>query len=62
MSDVYEVEAIIKHRKNRDTNKDEYLVSWKNYEEPTWEPAENLTNCKRKLRAFHLSVRFIFKL
>ena len=38
--DVYEVEEIIESRKaGRST---QYLVKWKGYDEPTWEPQKNI--------------------
>jgi len=45
----FEVERILRHRKIRGpkkTWKTEFQVQWKGYEEPTWEPEENLTNAK----------------
>lgn len=52
MDNVYEVEAIIGHRKNNSNN--EYLVQWKGFpkEDATWEPAENLTDCKKAINDF----------
>lgn len=39
---VYEVESIIDRRDN------EFLIKWKGYDEPTWEPLENLS-CNEKI-------------
>jgi hypothetical protein len=42
--DVYEVERILEKRKGRDFGeKDMYLIKWVGYEEPTWEPEENVS-------------------
>ncbi len=51
----FEVEAILEHRGEEQDR--EYLVKWKDYEEPTWEPAENLEHCPRRLRAYHRAMR-----
>jgi hypothetical protein len=37
--DYYEVEAVLSDRTNEQTGDPEYLVKWKGYDEPTWEPA-----------------------
>jgi len=37
----YEVEKVIKYCKERD----EYLIKWRGYRKPTYEPIENLGNC-----------------
>ena len=37
---IWQVETILKHKKMKSGNK--YLVKWKNYDEPTWEPQKNL--------------------
>ena len=52
----YEVEAILDIRGSG--RQREYLVQWKGRPPSgaTWEPLENLTNCKRLLRAFHYAV------
>ena len=49
----YEVEAILAERIRRGIIT-EYLVKWKGYttENNTWEPEENITNAKDKLRKF----------
>ena len=52
-NNIYEVEKILKRKKSR--NKDEnyiYLVKWKDYDEPTWEPEINLNNCDMLLNDF----------
>jgi len=56
----WEVEKIILHRtrtvKNLKTKKleqkKEYLLKWKGYENPTWEPEENLANCQKLLKEY----------
>ena len=58
----YEVEKIVKERivqkKNLKTRKIEpvleYLVQWVGYKQRTWEPIENLENCKEALGEFLL--------
>lgn len=51
---VYEVERILDHRKVQN-GKILYLVKWKGWpnESSTWEPEENLTNCKQMLGNYH---------
>ena len=48
----YEVESILNHRENR--GKLEYFVHWKGYPETerTWEPANQLTHCKRLIALY----------
>ncbi len=56
----WEVEKIIAHRtrtvkniKNKKLEqKKEYLLKWKGYENPTWEPEENLVNCQKLLKEY----------
>ena len=50
--DEFEVEKILAHRTTR--NETEYLVKWLGYDnsENTWEPEDNLTNCKQKLQKY----------
>jgi transposase InsO family protein len=58
---VFEVERILERRlgpplKNSNIDgPEEYLVKWKGYpnSENTWEPKNNLSNCKQLLRQFH---------
>ena len=50
-SQVFEVEEIQNIMK-----KDEgvyYLVKWKGYAVPSWQPEDNLVNCTEALRDFH---------
>jgi histone-lysine N-methyltransferase SUV39H len=51
---VYEVEKILDHRKAQN-GEILYLVKWKAWprESSTWEPEENLTNCKATLKHYH---------
>jgi histone-lysine N-methyltransferase SUV39H len=50
---VYEVEKILDHRKAQN-GEVLYLVKWKGWprENSTWEPEENLTNCKQTLKNY----------
>jgi cell fate (sporulation/competence/biofilm development) regulator YlbF (YheA/YmcA/DUF963 family) len=48
--DEYDVESIKDLRKRN--GKVQYLVYWKGYRTPTWEPVENLNNCKDVLDKF----------
>src|SRR6202012_1915218 len=48
--DEYDVESIKDLRKRN--GKVQYLVYWKGYRTPTWEPVENLNNCKDILDKF----------
>ena len=49
--DVYEVDHISDCWKKRDGLY--YLVHWKGYPNPTWEPLKNLSGCKESLQDFH---------
>jgi len=42
--DYYEVEAVLSDRINEQTTEPEYLVKWKGYDEPTWEPARVISH------------------
>ncbi|CAG8451728.1 13032_t:CDS:2 [Funneliformis caledonium] len=53
--DEYEVEAIENHKYV--DGKNYYRVKWKGYDERTWEPSQNLNNCKEKLHEYKLGVR-----
>lgn len=46
----FEVERIIGY--NDDTGM--YLIKWAGYDEKTWEPRENLTNCQDMLKKYEL--------
>jgi histone-lysine N-methyltransferase SUV39H len=50
----YEVEKIVDHRRVQN-GRIHYLVKWKGWskENNTWEPEENLTNCKQMLINYH---------
>lgn len=56
-SQVYEVEAILDHRKKG--RRVEFLVKWKGYdnEHNTWEPKTNLTNCQDLLVPFETKLK-----
>jgi len=51
---VYEVERILDHHKVQN-GEILYLVKWKGWpkESSTWEPVENLINCKQSLKSYH---------
>ena len=51
----FEVERILNVRYGQYRETEEYLVKWKGYpdSENTWEPIQNLTNCKQLLQEFH---------
>lgn len=59
----WEVESILKERTKKTKDKKtgrilqvkEYLVKWIGYDDPTWEPEENLENCQEILKDFLLS-------
>ena len=46
----YEVETVLKKRHRK--GKPEYFVKWKNYDETTWEPLDNLLNAKDMIDKF----------
>ena len=54
----WEVENIIGHRKHKSKrssnseSKIEYLIKWKGFQSTTWEPEENLANCKEILNEY----------
>ena len=52
-SDEYTVESLVDVRGTK--GKERYLVKWSGYpyEECTWEPKANLTNCQKILQRFH---------
>lgn len=49
----WEVEEVLAVRKT-ETGEEEFFVKWKGYstEENTWEPAENVSNCKKAISKF----------
>lgn len=51
----YEVENILKKRVSK--GQVQYLVKWYGYNEMTWEPEKNLTNCKKMLKKFKKSLK-----
>ena len=65
----YEVEKITDmrqyFRKNLITKKvelsTEYLIKWVGYEQLTWEPLENLNNCKELLKEFYKEHKKLLK-
>ena len=50
-SEEFEVQEILDSRKVR--NQIRYLVRWKGYSEPTWEPTRVLKNCQDAIDDFH---------
>ena len=38
-----------------------YLVKWEGWDDPTWEPAEHLVNCKKKLDDFRREKLEVFR-
>jgi len=48
---IFEVERIVCHRAHK--GKEEFLVYWKGFENPTWEPVENLLSCGDLIEQFH---------
>lgn len=63
VEEEWEVESIKKERTKKVEDKEtgrtqyvkEYLVKWLGYDEPTWEPEENLEHCQEILKDFLLS-------
>ena len=63
VGEEWEVELIKKERTKKVKDKEtgrikyvkEYLVKWLGYDDPTWEPEENLENCQELLKDFLLS-------
>jgi len=49
-TEEYEVESVLKKRHRK--GKVEYYVKWKNYEEWTWEPVDNLANIPEMINKF----------
>eukprot|EP01135_Chromosphaera_perkinsii_P011528 Nk52_evm27s2426 gene=Nk52_evmTU27s2426 len=55
----FEVVAILDHRRRK--GKLEYLCLWRNYPEPTWNLATDMTNCKEILDEYHnLNANFVY--
>ena len=56
----YEVDRILKDRRihaKKGKWRIEYHVQWKGYEEPTWEPSENLSHAKEIIRDYWIRKR-----
>merc|ERR1711971_580153 len=56
---IFEVEKVMNKRKGKKGNM-EYLVKWKNYDNPsdnTWEAEKNLANSKNLIRKFENSIK-----
>ncbi len=56
-SDLYDVECILDDR--LDCGITTYLVKWKGYETPTWQPKDHLVNCDEVLFAYKSVSTFI---
>ena len=54
--DIFEVDQISDCWKKRDGLY--YLVHWKGYPNPTWEPLKNLSGCKESISDFHKSIPY----
>lgn len=53
----YEVEKVLDSRLNKKKGTIEYLVKWEGFRssENTWEPADNLKQCRQKLQEYRES-------
>ncbi|KAF0484686.1 chromobox protein-like 3-like [Gigaspora margarita] len=47
----YEVESVISRKV--ENGKEKFLIQWKGYSKPTWEPRENLDDCALLLDSFY---------
>ena len=54
--DIYEVDHISDCWRKRDGLY--YLVHWKGYPNPTWEPIKNLSGCKDAIQDFHKEISY----
>ena len=50
----WEVTAILDHRES-DQDGLEYLICWKDWPEPTWEPAHRVNNCDSLLKDYYMN-------
>ena len=65
----YEVEAIVDDRKKRYYDKKsksykfttEYLIKWVGYKRRSWEPEQNLENCKEMLLKYKVNKKNLFR-
>lgn len=48
----YEVQKILEHIPELDDMPLTYLIKWRGYSEPSWEPEESLNHCPRILREY----------
>jgi hypothetical protein len=54
IQDEWKFEKILDvHDEDKETSGLTYLVKWKYYDEPTWQPEEDLKDCKDVLKLFH---------
>ncbi len=47
-----DVEGIVDVIVDEDEGEQYYLVKWKGYYKPTWQPSSNLDNCQRLIKEF----------
>ncbi|RHZ63722.1 hypothetical protein Glove_328g16 [Diversispora epigaea] len=50
-SESFEVESVMSRRV--ENGKENFLIKWKGYTKPTWEPRENLDGCEQLLESFY---------
>ncbi|EAQ82860.1 hypothetical protein CHGG_11115 [Chaetomium globosum CBS 148.51] len=54
IQDEWQFEKILDvHDEDKETSGLTYLVKWKHYDEPTWQPEQDLKGCKDVLKLFH---------
>ena len=61
----WEVEKILgeRNKENKSSKKKgkrikkEYLIKWKGFKKPTWEPEQNLENCQELLKDYFIEKR-----
>lgn len=56
-SEVFEVERITDRSIDKETGGTIYKVKWKGYDEETWEPAQNLANCRSEVEEYEASLK-----
>ena len=56
----YEVEEILNHKLSRPRKgvaEERFLIKWRGYDKPTWEPADNLRHCAEKIEEYRQKVQ-----